>query len=335
MGRLILRRVVLAIFVIWGVTLMTFILSHVVPGDPARLIAGPRANPAAIAHIRAEYGLNRPLPVQYVIYMSNLLHGNLGISFVTRRPVSQDLIAFFPATLELTLYALVFGALLAVAAALLGASRRGSPVEGGVQLLSVGSLSIPAFWAALVLQLVVGVKLGILPISGRLTAGDPPPPHITGLYTVDSLLTGQLGTFVDAVQHLILPAFVLGLAVFGLMTRILRASFIEVLGEDYIRNAEAKGLSRTRILTRHVLRNALLPGITVLGLEFGLLAGGIFIVEYIFAWPGIGAYAFNAFQASDYNAVMGVTLTVAVLYVLVNLVVDILYRYLDPRINYT
>ena len=229
----------------------------------------------------------------------------------------------------------MFGALLAVLAALLGASRRGSPVEGGVQLLSVGSLSIPAFWAALVLQLILGVKLGILPISGRLTAGAVPPPRITGLYTVDSLLTGQLGTFADAIQHLVLPAFVLGLAVFGLMTRILRASFIEVLGEDYIRNAEAKGLSRARILTRHVLRNALLPGVTVLGLEFGLLAGGIFIVEYIFAWPGIGAYAFNAFQASDYNAVMGVTLTVGVLYVAVNLVVDILYRYLDPRINYT
>ena len=335
MGGLILRRLVLAVFVVWGVTLITFFLSHVVPGDPARLIAGPRASLAAIANIRSQYGLDRPLPQQYATYLADLGHGNLGTSFVSRRPVSTDLVSYFPATLELTLYALVFGSLLAVLAALLSVRRRGTATETGVQLLSVTTLSVPAFWAALVLQLVVAVNLGLLPLTGRLSTGVTPPPHLTGLYTLDSLLTGRLGTFADAVQHLVLPAFALGLAVFGLMARIMRASLLEVLGEDYVRTAEAKGLSEVRVLVRHVLRNAMLPGVTVLGLQFGLLAGGIFVVEYIFAWPGIGAYAFNAFQASDYNAVMGVTLLVGVLYVLANLAVDLTYLYLDPRIRYT
>ena len=325
MGGLILRRLVLAAFVVWGVTLITFFLSHVVPGDPARLIAGPRASLAAIAHIRTEYGLDRPLPQQYVGYMTDLARGNLGISFVSRRPVSTDLLSYFPATLELTLYALVFGSLLAVLAALLSVRRRGTATETGVQLLSVTALSVPAFWAALILQLVVAVNLGWLPLTGRLGTGVTPPPH----------LTGRLGTFADALQHLVLPAFALGLAVFGLTARIMRASLLEVVGEDYVRTAEAKGLSEARVLLRHVLRNAMLPGVTVLGLQFGLLAGGIFVVEYLFAWPGIGAYAFNAFQASDYNAVMGVTLLVGVLYVLANLAVDLTYLYLDPRIRYT
>ena len=335
MGGLILRRLVLAAFVVWGVTLITFFLSHVVPGDPARLIAGPRASLAAIAHIRTEYGLDRPLPQQYAGYMTGLARGNLGISFVSRRPVSTDLLSYFPATLELTLYALVLGSLLAVLAALLSVRRRGRATETGVQVLAVTTLSVPAFWAALILQLVVAVNLGWLPVTGRLGTGVTPPPHLTGLYTMDSLLTGRLGTFADALQHLVLPAFALGLAVFGLMARIMRASLLEVVGEDYVRTAEAKGLSEARVLLRHVLRNAMLPGVTVLGLQFGLLAGGIFVVEYLFAWPGIGAYAFNAFQASDYNAVVGVTLLVGVLYVLANLAVDLTYLYLDPRIRYT
>ena len=335
MGGLIVRRLVLAAFVVWGVTLITFFLSHVVPGDPARLIAGPRANPGAIANVRAEYGLDRPLAQQYVTYMDDLVHGNFGISFVSHRAVAQDLVDDFPATLELTLCALVFGSLLAVLAALLAVRRRGKATETAIQLLSVATLSVPAFWAALILQLVIAVNLGWLPLTGRLSTGLTPPPHLTGLYTVDALLTGQFGALTDALQHLVLPAFALGLAVFGLMARIMRASLLEVVGEDYVRTAEAKGLSEVRILLRHVLRNAMLPGVTVLGLQFGLLAGGIFVVEYLFAWPGIGAYAFNAFQASDYNGVMGVTLLVGVLYVLANLAVDLLYLYVDPRIRYT
>jgi peptide/nickel transport system permease protein len=332
---LILRRLVLAVFVVWGVTLITFFLSHVVPGDPARLIAGPKANLVAIAHIRIQYGLNLSLPQQYARYMTDLVHGNLGTSFISRRPVLDDLLAHFPATLELTLFALVAGSILAVLAALVAARRPGSATESGIQLLSVTSVSVPAFWAALILQLIVAVDLGWLPLTGRLSSGVPAPAHLTGLLTIDSLLTGEFATFVDALRHLVLPAIALGLAVFGLMARIMRASLLDVTEEDYVRTAEAKGLSESRVLLRHILRNALLPGVTVFGLLFGFLAGGIFVVEYIFAWPGIGAYAFNAFQSSDYNAVMGVTLVVAVLYVLVNLVIDLVYLSLDPRIRYT
>jgi len=335
MAGLILRRLVLAAFVVWGVTLITFFLSHVVPGDPARLIAGPKADLVAIAHVRSQYGLDRPLPQQYVRYITDLIHGDLGTSFVSRRPVLQDLRSNFPATLELTLYALVVGSILAVLAALVAARRPGSATESGIQLLSVTSVSVPAFWAALILQLVVAVDLGWLPLTGRLSSGVPAPAHLTGLLTVDSLLTGQFATLVDALRHLVLPAIALGLAVFGLMARIMRASLLDVTEEDYVRTAEAKGLSERRVLLRHILRNALLPGVTVFGLLFGFLAGGIFVVEYIFAWPGIGAYAFNAFQSSDYNAVMGVTLVVAVLYVLVNLIIDLVYLSLDPRIRYT
>jgi peptide/nickel transport system permease protein len=335
MAGLILRRLVLAAFVVWGVTLITFFLSHVVPGDPARLIAGPKADLVAIAHIRSQYGLDRPLPQQYVRYMVGLVHGDLGTSFVSRRPVLQDLRSYFPATLELTFYALVVGSILAVLAALVAARRPGSATESGIQLISVTSLSVPAFWAALILQLLIAVRLGWLPLTGRVSTGIPAPTHLTGLYTIDSLVTGQLDTFADAVRHIVLPAFALGLAVFGLMARIMRASLLDVIEEDYVRTAEAKGLSEMRVLLRHILRNAMLPGVTVFGLLFGFLAGGIFVVEYIFAWPGIGAYAFNAFQSSDYNAVMGVTLVVAVLYVLANLAIDLVYLFLDPRIRYT
>jgi peptide/nickel transport system permease protein len=334
MGRLIFRRLVFCLFVLWGVTLITFLLSRVVPGDPARLIAGPRANAAAIAHVRSLYGLDQSLLQQYIHYMGDLLHGNLGTSFMTRRPVVQDLRRYFPATIELTLYALLIGVGFALIAALVAARRRGSAVDQSVELTAVFGVSLPAFWVALLLQLVVGVKLQWLPVSGRLDAGQAPPPHITGLYTVDGLLTGHVPVAVSAFQHLLLPALALAVGVYGLMARIVRASLLEVAGEDYVRTAEAKGLTRRRVLGRHVLRNALLPAVTVLGLEFAVLAGGVFVVEYLFAFPGIGQYAFNAFSASDYNAIMGATLLVAVTYVLTNLAVDIAYLYLDPRIRY-
>jgi peptide/nickel transport system permease protein len=319
---------------VWGVTLMTFFLSRVAPGDPARLIAGPHANAEALSNIRRIYGLDRPVLVQYGRYLADLVHGNLGTSFVTRRPVATDLRAFFPATLELSVGALVVGSLLGVAVGVVAALRRGGPLDFAGRFLAIGGLSMPAFWLAMLFQLFLYSRLRWLPFGGRLATGAAPPPHITGLFTVDSLLTGHLHTFADAMTHLTLPVVTLALAEIGLMTRIVRTSMLDVLGEDYIRTAEAKGLSRRRVLLRHALRNALLPGVTVLGLEFGLLAGGVFLVETIFAWPGVGRYAYDAIRASDYNATMGVTLLIALIYVVVNLVVDVGYLYLDPRIRY-
>jgi peptide/nickel transport system permease protein len=334
-GRLILRRLVFMVFVLWGVTLITFFLARVAPGDPARLIAGPHANAAALANIRRIYGLDKPLVTQYVRYMTDLAHGNLGQSFVTRRSVVTDLADYFPGTVELAVSALVVGSILGLLVGVASAMRRNSAVDVGGRFLAIAGLSMPAFWLAMLFQLLFYSRLGWFPFGGRLATGVVAPPHVTGLYTVDSLLSGQWSTFVDALRHLVLPVATLSLAEIGLMARIVRTSMLEVLGEDYVRTARAKGLSGSRVLFRHSLRNALLPAVTVLGLEVGLLAGGVFLVETIFAWPGLGRYAYDAIRASDYNATMGVTLLIALVYVGMNLLVDLVYLVLDPRIRYT
>jgi peptide/nickel transport system permease protein len=334
MGTFIARRLAFMVFVLWGVTLVTFFLSRVVPGDPARLMAGPEASPAAVAHISHIYGLDDPLFVQYGRYMRDLSQGNLGFSFVTRRNVRTDIATFLPATVELAGYALVVGFVLALVTATVAAYRRGTPTDVGGRLSAIAGLSVPAFWLALLLQLLFHTRLGWFPLGGRLDPGVTPPPQITGLLTVDSLLAGRFGDFSNAVSHLVLPVTTLAVGVYGLMVRIVRTSVIDALGEEYVRTAEAKGLSRWRVLRRHVLRNAMLPAVTVLGLEFGLLAAGVFVVESIFQWPGLGNYAFQAIQANDYSATLGATLVIAAMYVIVNLIVDIAYLYLDPRIRY-
>jgi peptide/nickel transport system permease protein len=333
-GMLIARRLAFMVFVLWGITLVTFFLSRVVPGDPARLLAGPQASPVEVAHIARFYGLDDPLIVQYGRYLRNLLHGDLGFSFVTRRAVRTDIATFLPATIELAGYALLLGFVLAIVTGTVAAYRRGTSADAAGRLSAIAGLSLPVFWLALLLQLLFHTELGWLPLGGRLDPGMPPPRHITGLLTVDSLLTGNLSTFVNAAEHLVLPVVVLAAGVYGLMVRIMRTSVLDSLGEEYVRTAEAKGLSRWRVLRRHVLRNAMLPAVTVLGLEFGMLAAGVFVVESVFQWPGLGNYAFQAIQANDYNATMGATLVIAVLYVVINLIVDIVYLYLDPRIRY-
>jgi ABC-type dipeptide/oligopeptide/nickel transport system permease component len=334
-GRLLLRRLLFMVFVLWGVSLFTFFLARVAPGDPARLIAGPHANAAAIANVRAIYGLDQPLPIQYVSYLGGLLRGDLGTSFITRRPVATDLLAFLPATLELSVYALLVGSTIGLALGVLSAVRVGTAVDKAARFVAVAGLSMPAFWLAILLQLVFYSALQALPLANRLDTGMAPPPHVTGFMTIDSLLAGQWTTLAAAVRHLILPVATLALAEIGLMARVVRTSVLEVVGADFIRTAEAKGLRPRRVLVRHTLRNALLPAVTIVGLETALLAGGVFLVEEIFAWPGVGRYAFDAIRSSDYNAIMGFTVVGAVFYVVINLVVDIAYLYLDPRIRYT
>jgi peptide/nickel transport system permease protein len=287
-----------------------------------------------VERLRHLYGLTDPLWRQYVRYLSGILHGDLGFSFVTRRNVRTDIASFLPATIELAGYALFVGFAAGVLFGTIFATRRGGPIDAGGRLVAISGLSLPAFWLALLLQLLFHTRLGWFPLGGRLDAATVAPPTLTGLVTLDSLLTLHLPALLDGLRHLVLPVIALGAGVYGLMVRMVRSSVIETLGEDYVRTAQGKGLSRWRVIRRHVLRNALLPAVTVLGLEFGFLAGGVFVVESVFQWPGLGNYAFRAIQASDYNAMLGVTLVIAGIYVITNLTVDVVYLYLDPRIRY-
>jgi peptide/nickel transport system permease protein len=335
MAAYLVRRLGFVLVVLLGVTIVTFFLARVVPSDPARLLAGPRASSEAVEEIRHARGLDRPLWEQYGSYMHALSRGDLGTSLVTRRPVTSDLAAFVPATLELVLYSLVAGSLLGVLVGVLSAVRPGSAVDVGGRFAAIGGLSLPNFWVALLLQFAFFVVLRVLPFGGRLDTGVLPPPTVTGLYTVDSLLAGRIDLLVQASTHLVLPVIALALAEMGLVARVVRASMLEVLGQDYIRSARAKGVAPWRLYRRHALRNALLPAVTVIGLEFGLLLSGTVLVESIFAWPGLGRYMAEAISSSDYNAIMGVTIVVTVGYVLINLLVDLAYAYVDPRVRLT
>ncbi|MDB5076079.1 MAG: dipeptide transport system permease protein dppB, partial [Chloroflexi bacterium] len=316
---LIMRRLAFLVLVLLGLALITFFLSHVVPADPARLYAGPRASAAAVAQIRHQFGLDLPIPEQFFNYVKNLLGGDFGYSLTTHRAVSADLVDKIPATIELTLVAIFLVLLIGIPLGVLSAVKPGSVMDHVGRAVSITGVALPAFWLGLMAQLVLFDQLGWLPSGGRLDPALTPPTHITGLYTVDSLLTGNLPIFAQSIYNLILPAAVLGFGSLAVLTRQIRASMLEVLAQDYVRTAKAKGLVRLRVIVRHALRNALLPATTVMGLQIGNLLGGALLVEEVFAWPGIGRYATDATLTFDYNAVMGVTLIAAFIYVLVNL----------------
>lgn len=331
--RLVVRRLIFLVFVLIGLSLVTFTLSHIVPSDPARMIAGPRASPTAVEKIRQDYGLDRPLHEQYLRYMAGVVRFDFGESLSSRRPVNEDLKRYLPATVELTLYAMLFAVTAGIPLGVVSAVKRNTWIDAVTRSVSVLGISIPSFWLGLMLQFFLFAQLGLLPDGQRLPIGVKEPPTITSLYTIDALLSGQFGLFVTALKHLLMPAFVLGFASLAIVTRMVRSGMLEVLGQDYIRTARAKGLQPHTVILRHALKNALLPAVTVIGLQFGLLMGGAVLVEIIFSWPGIGRYAFQAIQNFDYNAVISVTLVIGAAYVFVNLIVDILYILLDPRIR--
>lgn len=332
--QLVLRRLGFLLFVLVGISLITFFLSHVVPADPVRLFAGPRASKAALAAIRHQYGFDLPVWQQYLRYLGGLLRGDFGYSLTSRRPVAADLRDYLPATIELTLSAILWVIAVGIPLGLVSALWRGSVVDHVGRLLSISGVAFPAFWLGLMAQLVLFDQLGWLPAGERLDANTAPPPNVTGLYTIDSLLAGNLHLFGQSVVHLILPSVVLGYGSLAVLTRQVRASMLEVMPQDFVRTARAKGLPRRQVVIRHALRNALLPATTVMGLQVGFLLGGALLVEDVFAWPGIGRYATLATTTLDYNAVMAVTIVAAAIYVVVNLLVDILYMTLDPRISY-
>jgi peptide/nickel transport system permease protein len=335
LARYLLRRLGVSALLIVGVTLVTFVLTNLVPGDPVAANLGQRAaeNPATVAAYRAHYGLDRPLPVQYATYLGNLLQGDLGESQQTHRPVLTDLQSAVPATLEIAIGAIVLSVLIGVGFGVVAAVRRGQLADSALRLVSLVGISVPTFWLALVAFYVFSFQLDLAPGSGRLAPATTPPPHVTGLYTVDALLAGEWETFGDALAHLMLPTLVLTLYTVGLLTRFTRSAVLEVLEQDYVRSARAKGLPGRTVLFRYVLRAAMVPILTVVGLAFGALLSGTVLVEEIFAWPGLGSYAYQAASHLDLPAVMGVGLFVGLIYLAINLVVDLLYGAIDPRVR--
>lgn len=332
---LLFRRLLLMIPLLIGITLVAFIISNFVPSDPMNAALGQKAldDPVIVAAFREKWGLDEPLHVQYLTYLKNLLQGDMGMSIVRRRPVAEDLARYLPATLELATTAILLAVAVGVPFGIISAVRRNSWVDQVTRGLSLVGVSAPIFWLALVALFIFYARLQWLPGPGRLDPGVDPPTHVTGLYTVDALLMGDGELFVNALSHLILPAFVLACFSMGLITRMTRSAMLETLNENYVRAARAKGLSERTLVLRHALRNALIPTITVLGLSYANLLSGTVLTETIFSWPGIGQYAYQSSITLDFPAIMGVSILIAFIFIVVNLAVDMAYLLLDPRLR--
>jgi peptide/nickel transport system permease protein len=330
---MIARRLLMLIGVLFGVTLITFTISHLVPGDPAQLMAGPRASDEAIAALRAQLGLDRPLYVQYLTFLGNLVQGDLGVSVLTQRPVLQELVGYFPATIELMLVSLTLSIALGVALGIAAAVYEGRWIDHGLRLIAIVGVSAPRFVTALLLLLFFYGELNLLPGGGRFDPALAMPPSVTGFLLIDSLLAGDFAAFADAAMHMVLPTLTLAVSTSGGFMRLARTSMLEALSQDYIRTARAMGLRRRTIILRHAFRNALMPLVTVIGMAVGTLLFGSVIVETIFAWPGAGSYVLNAIFSLDFPVIMGFTVIVSVVYVVTNLVVDLVYLVIDPQIR--
>jgi len=330
--RYILRRALAVIPVLIGVTLLTFTLSHIVPGDPVRATLGPYPTPEAVEALKHKWGMDRPVSVQYLRYMRNLVKGDLGTSFQTNRAVIDDLREFFPATFELTVVSLLFTLLLGVPLGIVAATKRDKWIDHVTRVFSLTGVSMPIFWLGLILLLLFYFKLGLFPAGGRLSPRLSPPAGLTGLYFLDSLLTGNWPVFWSCLWHLFMPSLCLSFAIMGVISRMTRSSMLDVLNQDYIRTAEAKGLPQRLVIYKHALRNAMIPVITVVGVMFGRLIAGAVLTETIFSWPGMGLYTVQSILYLDFQPIMGFTILVAFFYVSVNLITDILYGLFDPRV---
>ncbi len=331
------RRVLLMVVAAAGVTMISFIISHAVPSDPIVSNLGQQASqrPEIVAAFRAKWGLDRPLHEQYLSFLGNLAHGDLGTSINTRRPIATDVSQFLPATVELSTVSILFALIVGLPLGVCAAVYRDGPIDHLARMVSLVGVSIPIFWLAAVSLVIFYAALQIAVGPGRLGPQLQAPPPTTGFLTLDTLLDGDLVSFRSALEHLMLPGLVLGSSVMGLITRVSRSSLLEVLGQDYIRTARSKGLVEYLVIRRHALRNALIPTVTVLGLAYGSLLSGAVLTETIFAWPGLGRYAYQSAVTNDFPAIMGVTFVIALIYILVNLLVDLAYALLDPQIRYS
>lgn len=335
MASYIIRRLLLVPLLLIGIATLTFVVSHTIPADPLATLVSERqlGNPEVVQAAREQWGLDKSVPEQYAVYLGNLAQGDLGTSFRTRSPVRDDLLQRLPATFELTMFALVIGTGTGVALGVAAARRRNTRIDSVSRLIALIGSSVPPFWGGAILLFILWAQLGLAPGPGRLGSRAPEPTHRTGLFTVDSLLDGNLAGFWDAVSHLLLPGLILGWIFMGTITRLVRASMLEVLDQDYIRTARAAGISEGLVMRRYALRNAMLPTLTIVGLAFASLIAGAVLVETVFTWPGIGTYAAEAARNLDIPGVMGAAIFGGLVFLLANLVTDILYAFVDPRIR--
>lgn len=329
------KRLIYLVVMLFGVATLVFILTKMIPGGPTVANLSQRAlnDPEVVAAYRAKYGLDQPVFVQYILYIKNLLHLDLGTSIRTNKPVLDELARCYPATIELALFAIILAALLGILFGVISAMKRNSILDQAVRALSVTGVSIPSFWFALLVLYFFYYKLHIFPGPGRLSNSFSAPATVTGMYVIDSLIEGNPAKALDALQHLILPGLVLAAFTMGLITRTTRSNLLDVMSTDYIRTARAKGLSRVGLIVRHALGNALIPVLTVIGLGLGNLLGGMVLVETIFNWPGVGQFAYESVLSVDYPSIIGVALLIAMNYMVINTVVDILYGVIDPRVR--
>lgn len=330
-GRYLAARLASAAFVILGIVLLSFVITHVVPADPARIAAGLRATPDQVEAVRTELGLDQPLVIQFGRFIGQIAHGDLGQSFVTLRPVADDIGVFFSATVELVLAAMIIQVVIGLLTGIYVATTRSSMSALVLRITAIGFMGVPVFWLALLAQIFLYGALGWFPSGGRIDG--TPPATITGLYVVDSLLTWNLPALASTLWHLALPALCLGVSRVGVVMRFVDTELSRVLQADYVRTARAKGLSERRVVWKHALRNALIPVVTMVGLQFGWTLGGTVLVEMIFAWPGLGRYAVDSITAFDFMPVIVTSAVLGLCFVLINFAVDVIQRLLDPRIE--
>lgn len=334
MARYLTRRLATTLLTLFGVVVVVFCVVRVLPGDPAAMQAGPYASKARIAEIREQLGLDRPLSEQFIDYLGGVVTGDLGMSVQTGGPVARELMARLPASLELGLYAVVLSCLIGVPLGVLAAARQRTAVDHVARTAAIIGSSMALFWLGLLLSYFLFYRLGWFPPPlGRLAPGIPPPPHITGFMTIDSIITGRFALATQAFYSLALPVLTLTVVLVAPILKMVRQAMIETLDQDHVRTAKAMGIPRREVLLRDGLRNALLPIVTAIGIVFGYMLGGNILVETIFSWPGVGQYAYNAIQNSDLNALQGFVILVGFMYVMLNLLIDLVYAWVDPRIR--
>lgn len=318
---------------LFAVSIIIFLLVRLIPGDPARTIAGEHASPEILEAMRKKWGLDKPILEQYLIWLKYAIRGDFGQSILTHESVLKEILQRFPNTFELSIFAMIFASLIGISAGIISAIKRYTIFDYTTMFIALFGVSMPIFWLAIMLVLLFSIKLNLLPTGGRISVYYS-IKHITGFYLIDSLITLNFGAFFNVLKHLILPSITLGTIPMAFIARITRSSMLNVISQDYVRTARAKGLPEKTVILKHALRNALIPIITSAGTEFAMLMGGAVLTETIFSWPGLGTYIVQAVNARDYPAIQGAVIFVALIVAIVNLIVDLVYAYIDPRIKY-